>query len=264
MAQLCSQLIVLLNKANFHISDHPHVVYGNALSQHPAGFDLVYTRDVPGSSSSTSLKYLGTLPGTLANSHNTGILCDFGNVTFRFFCFSFRIFRFLFRLNFSIFRFLCRVFRFLFRFFPFLFRHFVPSFSRVEFGHITWATGAGCGFLSDCNLVGESLFGANKGMLQKHWKNPKRRKVENWVLENRVWALQRPVISIFRIFCICRRRWRNTVSRVLFRRRELTEPHWVLQQTRWVLQKTRSGHFQVDPRKSLSSLRRANTQTLTR
>ena len=32
---------------------------------------------------------------------------------------------------------------------------------------------------------------------------------------------------------------RNTVSRVLFRRRELTEPHWVLGQTRWVLQKTR-------------------------
>ena len=32
---------------------------------------------------------------------------------------------------------------------------------------------------------------------------------------------------------------RNTVSRVLFRRRELTEPHWVLGQTRWVLRKTR-------------------------
>ena len=31
---------------------------------------------------------------------------------------------------------------------------------------------------------------------------------------------------------------RNTVSRVLFRRRELTEPHWVLGQTRWVLRKT--------------------------
>ena len=27
---------------------------------------------------------------------------------------------------------------------------------------------------------------------------------------------------------------RNTVSRVLFRRREITEPHWVLGQTRWV------------------------------
>ena len=32
---------------------------------------------------------------------------------------------------------------------------------------------------------------------------------------------------------------RNTVSRVLFRRRELTEPHWVPGQTRWVLRKTR-------------------------
>ena len=30
---------------------------------------------------------------------------------------------------------------------------------------------------------------------------------------------------------------RNTVSRVLFRRRELTEPQWVLGQTRWVLRK---------------------------
>ena len=33
------------------------------------------------------------------------------------------------------------------------------------------------------------------------------------------------------------RNGQNTVSRVLFRRRELTEPHWVLRQTRWVLQK---------------------------
>ena len=32
---------------------------------------------------------------------------------------------------------------------------------------------------------------------------------------------------------------RNAVSRVVFRRRELTEPHWVLGQTRWVLRKTR-------------------------
>ena len=32
---------------------------------------------------------------------------------------------------------------------------------------------------------------------------------------------------------------RNTVSRVLFRRRELTEPHWVLGQTQWVLRRTR-------------------------
>ena len=32
---------------------------------------------------------------------------------------------------------------------------------------------------------------------------------------------------------------RNTVSRVLFRRRELTEPHWVMGQTRWVLRRTR-------------------------
>ena len=31
---------------------------------------------------------------------------------------------------------------------------------------------------------------------------------------------------------------RNTVSRVLFRRRELTEPHWVSGQTRWVQWKT--------------------------
>ena len=31
---------------------------------------------------------------------------------------------------------------------------------------------------------------------------------------------------------------RNTVSRVLMRRRELTEPHWVLGQTWWVLRKT--------------------------
>ena len=36
---------------------------------------------------------------------------------------------------------------------------------------------------------------------------------------------------------------RNTVSRVLFRRRELTEPHWVLQQTRRVLRKTRWVRF---------------------
>ena len=36
---------------------------------------------------------------------------------------------------------------------------------------------------------------------------------------------------------------RNTVSRVLFRRRELTEPHWVLGQTRWVLRKTRWVRF---------------------
>ena len=36
---------------------------------------------------------------------------------------------------------------------------------------------------------------------------------------------------------------RNTVSRVLFRRKELTEPHWVLRQTRWVLRKTRWVRF---------------------
>ena len=36
---------------------------------------------------------------------------------------------------------------------------------------------------------------------------------------------------------------RNTVSRVLFRRRELTEPHWVLRQTRWALRKTRWVRF---------------------
>ena len=111
------------------------------------------------------------------------------SVLFRF---SFRIFRFLFRPNFRIFR---SVFRFLFRFsfFPFLFR----LFSRIEFGHITWATGAGCGFLSDCNVIGESLFGADKSKLRKHRKNPKRRKVENWILENRVCALQKLVCLQF-------------------------------------------------------------------
>ena len=36
---------------------------------------------------------------------------------------------------------------------------------------------------------------------------------------------------------------RNTVSTVLFRERELTEPHWVLGQTRWVLRKTRWVRF---------------------
>ena len=36
---------------------------------------------------------------------------------------------------------------------------------------------------------------------------------------------------------------RSTVSRVLFRRRELTEPHWVLRQTQWVLRKTRWVRF---------------------
>ena len=36
---------------------------------------------------------------------------------------------------------------------------------------------------------------------------------------------------------------RNTVSRVLSRRRELTEPHWVLRQTQWVLRKTRWVRF---------------------
>ena len=41
----------------------------------------------------------------------------------------------------------------------------------------------------------------------------------------------------------CTRNGRNTVSRVLFRRRELTEPHRVLGQTRWVLQKTRWARF---------------------
>ena len=35
----------------------------------------------------------------------------------------------------------------------------------------------------------------------------------------------------------------NTVSRVLFRRRELTEPHWVFRQTRWVLRETRWVRF---------------------
>ena len=143
------------------------MVYGNALSQHPAGLDLVYTRDVPGSSSSTSLTYLGTLPSTVANGQNTGNLCDFGNVTFLFSVFSFRIFRFSFHLNFRIFRFLFRIFRFLFFF------RFCSVISRIEFGHITWATGAGCGFLSDCNLVGKSMFGANKSMLRKHWKTQK-------------------------------------------------------------------------------------------
>ena len=36
---------------------------------------------------------------------------------------------------------------------------------------------------------------------------------------------------------------RNTVSGVLFRRRELTEPHWVLRKTQWVLRKTRWVRF---------------------
>ena len=56
----------------------------------------------------------------------------------------------------------------------------------------------------------------------------------------------------------------NTVSRVLFRRRELTEPHWVLRQTRWVLRKTRWVRFgtqiigwkeltEFSPRNSVSS-----------
>ena len=36
---------------------------------------------------------------------------------------------------------------------------------------------------------------------------------------------------------------RNSVLRVLFRRSELTEPHWVLRQTRWVLRKTRWVRF---------------------
>ena len=31
---------------------------------------------------------------------------------------------------------------------------------------------------------------------------------------------------------------RNTVSRILFRKRELTEPHWFWGQTQWVLRKT--------------------------
>ena len=39
--------------------------------------------------------------------------------------------------------------------------------------------------------------------------------------------------------CLCMGNGRNTVLRVLFRRRELTEPQWVLRQTRWVLRKTR-------------------------
>ena len=36
---------------------------------------------------------------------------------------------------------------------------------------------------------------------------------------------------------------RNTVSRVMLRRRELTEPHWVLGQTGWALRKTRWVRF---------------------
>ena len=120
MAQLCSQLIVPFNKANFHISDHPHVVYGNALSQHPAGLDLVYTRDVPGSSSGTSLTYLGTLPGTVANGQNTGNLCDFGNVTFRFFRFFVPYFPFFVPPKFPYFPFFVPYFPFfLFRFLRF-------------------------------------------------------------------------------------------------------------------------------------------------
>ena len=47
---------------------------------------------------------------------------------------------------------------------------------------------------------------------------------------------------------------RNTVSRVLFRRRELTEVHWVALQARWVLRKTRWVRFGAQRRNSLSSL----------
>ena len=52
---------------------------------------------------------------------------------------------------------------------------------------------------------------------------------------------------------------RNTVSRVLFRRKELTEPHWVvLQQARWVLRKKLGefalAHKKLAERNSLSSL----------
>ena len=42
---------------------------------------------------------------------------------------------------------------------------------------------------------------------------------------------------------LCLGNRRNIVLRVLFRRRELTEPHWVLGQTWWVLQKTRWDRF---------------------
>ena len=131
----------------------------------------MYTRDVLGSSSGTSLTT--SVPSQVP--------------------FSFRLFRFFVPPKFPYFPFLFRIFYLFCSFFSVLCRFF----SRVEFGHIMWATGAGCGFLSDCNVIGESLFGADKSMLRKHWKNPKRRKVENWVLENRVWA---PQISVYPVY----------------------------------------------------------------
>ena len=54
---------------------------------------------------------------------------------------------------------------------------FFPLFLlRIEFGQMRWATGAGSGFLSDCNAVWESLFGTAKKMLRK--QKPKKR--EKW------------------------------------------------------------------------------------
>ena len=56
----------------------------------------------------------------------------------------------------------------------------------------------------------------------------------------------RKTVSIMAIFWLVRAimgNKRNTVSRVLFWRRELTEPHWVSGLTRWVLRKTRWVRF---------------------
>ena len=109
------------SKANLHISDHPHVVYGNAPSQHPAGLDLGYTRDVvPGSSSSTSLTYLGTIPSTVANGQNTRNFYEFGNAKFLFLRFFFLPIPFFRSAQISVFS------VFLFRFFV-----FVPFFCPV-------------------------------------------------------------------------------------------------------------------------------------
>ena len=59
-------------------------------------------------------------------------------------------------------------------------------FLWIEFAQMRLA--AGCEFVSACNVIGEFLLGADRSMLRKHWKHPRRRTVEN--LENGIWALQ--------------------------------------------------------------------------
>ena len=130
MAQLCSQLTVPFNRANFHISDHPYVVYESAPSQHSAELYLGH-QDVPGSNSSKlrDLSDATSAPSQVpfANGQDTGNFCDFGHVKFRFFFFFVPNLPFSFRLNCRIFRFFCFV------------SPFCSVFSRIEFGHITWA-----------------------------------------------------------------------------------------------------------------------------